>query len=127
MNSARKMSGRPPTLRPVSLAFPIEPSSDGDSHRTPTPRPTPSDRLLTRDWLHATRCYLGGRRALLFGAAVVIAAGTTLDWRWLVAAGIAPLIGSILPCAAMCALGLCMHKKDGHGKFVDPASSRPER
>ncbi len=76
-----------------------------------------SDRSLTRDILYAAGYYLGGRRALFFFAAVLIAGGIALNWGWLVAAGLAPILVALLPCAAMCALGLCMHKMMGsaHG------------
>src|SRR3954447_4136617 len=66
--------------------------------------------VLARDLAHAARNYLGGRRGLLILAVAVIAAGAALNWSWLAAAGIAPLLWSLLPCAAMCALGLCMSR-----------------
>jgi hypothetical protein len=71
------------------------------------------DRSLARDWLDALRYTLGGRRGFLVLGAVVLAGGLALNWSWLVAAGIAPLLLSILPCAAMCALGLCMNRMSG--------------
>lgn len=37
-------------------------------------------------------------------------AGVAFNWSWLAAAGIAPLLIGILPCAAMCALHLCSKK-----------------
>tara|TARA_R110002012_G_scaffold313726_1_gene525586 strand:+ start:9602 stop:9799 length:198 start_codon:yes stop_codon:yes gene_type:complete len=37
-----------------------------------------------------------------------IGGGAALNWDWLTAVGAAPLILSLAPCAAMCALGLCM-------------------
>ena len=49
-----------------------------------------------------------GRRGLMIAAFAVIAAGMALNWSWLTAVGAAPLILSLAPCAAMCALGLCM-------------------
>jgi hypothetical protein len=39
--------------------------------------------------------------------------GAALNWSWLVAVGIAPLLLTVLPCAAMCALGLCMNRMAG--------------
>jgi hypothetical protein len=45
---------------------------------------------------------------LLAGAAAI--AGLAFNWGWLVAVGIAPLLVAVLPCVAMCALGLCMNK-----------------
>jgi hypothetical protein len=54
-----------------------------------------------RDWL--TR-----PRGLIVVAIAVIGAGLALGWNWVVAAGLAPLLLAVAPCAAMCALGLCM-------------------
>lgn len=65
---------------------------------------------LSRDLLYAARYYLGGRRGLLIVAAAALVGGLSLNWSWLVAAGIAPLLIAALPCVAMCALGLCMNK-----------------
>jgi hypothetical protein len=64
-----------------------------------------------------------GTRGLILLAIVVIAAGLALNWSWLVAIGLAPLIFGVLPCAAMCALGLCMMSKDaGKTDGTPPAS-----
>lgn len=62
--------------------------------------------------------YLGGRRGLIV-LAVVAGAGTYLGWGWFVAAGIAPLLLAFAPCAAMCALGLCMNKMGGKSCSTD--------
>jgi hypothetical protein len=62
---------------------------------------------LVQDWLAALRYWLGGRRGLIVLAAVVGLAAVALSWGWLVAVGIAPLLLTFAPCAAMCALGLC--------------------
>lgn len=59
------------------------------------------------------RRYLGNRKALAVLAVAVIGAGLALNWSWLVAAGIAPILLALAPCAAMCALGLCMNKGGG--------------
>jgi hypothetical protein len=56
---------------------------------------------VLRDWA-------GSRLGLLAIAGAAIVAGLGFDWSWLVAAGVAPLIVAVLPCVAMCALGLCM-------------------
>jgi hypothetical protein len=72
-----------------------------------------SETTLTQDLLHAARYYLGGRRGLILLAAVAIITGLALNWSWLVAAGIAPILLGVLPCLAMCALGLCMHRAGG--------------
>ena len=56
--------------------------------------------------------YTSGRRGLLLLAVLVVILGITFNWGWLVAVGAAPILIAILPCAVMCALGLCMnHKK----------------
>jgi hypothetical protein len=73
----------------------------------PSRTATPS---LGRDLLAAARYHLGGRRGLLLLGAVAVAGGLASSWGWLVAAGVAPLLLSVLPCAAMCALGLCMNR-----------------
>jgi len=75
-----------------------------------------SERPLTRDIVFAIRYYLGGRYALYVLAGVLILGGITLNWGWLVAAGIAPILITLLPCAVMCAFGLCMAHKATGGK-----------
>ena len=56
------------------------------------------------------RHYLTSRKVLAVLAIAVIGGGLALNWSWLVAVGIAPILIALAPCAAMCALGLCMHK-----------------
>ncbi len=108
---------------------------------TNVPSTETSDRSLTRDILSAIHYYFGGSRALIILAAVLIVGGIALNWGWLVAAGLAPILIALLPCAVMCALGLCMHKmaggahagnriddagahdrQGGTAKFIDPVS-----
>jgi hypothetical protein len=67
------------------------------------------------------RHYLGGRRSLIIRGASALVLGLALNWGWLVAAGIAPLLLMALPCAAMCALGLCMNKM-GRSSEQEPSS-----
>ena len=43
----------------------------------------------------------------------VIAVAAAWQWSWLVAIGLAPVLLSVAPCAAMCGLGLCMHRMGG--------------
>ena len=71
---------------------------------------------------------LGGRlsrRTLLIAtAATGMAAGLFLGWNSLVAAGLAPIILALLPCAAMCALGLCasrLGQKNACSSAEEPA------
>jgi len=63
---------------------------------------------------------LGAVGLILIGAAVV-------GWSWLVAAGIAWIVLSILPCLvcclAMCGMGLCMHKLIGRSGSVQTSGS----
>lgn len=56
------------------------------------------------------RGMLGGirRRLWVVAGVAAVAAGLALNWGWLTAVGAAPIILAVLPCAAMCALGLCM-------------------
>ena len=49
-----------------------------------------------------------GRRGLLVLGVFALTLGVGLNWGWLAAAGITPILIGLLPCAAMCALGLCM-------------------
>ena len=74
------------------------------SPKSPAPSGPPLAQPLARS--RAQRRWL-----LVVGAILALAIGLALNWSWLVAAGIAPLILGIAPCAAMCALGLCMRGK----------------
>lgn len=77
---------------------------------TNLPSTDTSNKSLTRDIFDVAHYYLGRRRVLFALAAIFIVGGVALNWGWLVAAGLAPIIIALLPCAVMCALGLCMHK-----------------
>ena len=63
------------------------------------------------------------RRSLWLAAALATGLGLTLRWNWLVAAGVAPVLVGLLPCAAMCALGFCAHK----AMSPAPAKNEPAR
>ena len=76
-------------------------------------RAAPREPSLAQDWLHAVRYWLGGRRGVLALAGFAAVVGIGANWSWLVAAGIAPLLISLLPCAVMCGLGLCMSRMMG--------------
>lgn len=76
-----------------------------------------TETSLARDLITLIRYYLGGRRGLIILAVAVVtvlAVGGWFNWGWLVAAGIAPILLAVAPCAVMCALGLCMKKGDGN-------------
>lgn len=70
---------------------------------------------------------LGSWKFWLTLTAIAMIAGAAFNWSWLVGAGIAPLVVAVLPCVAMCALGLCMAKRsaeDGcHGNGQKPSTS----
>ncbi len=78
-----------------------------------TPTTIQRQESLARDLLHATRYYLWRPRVLLTLATTAIVAGLALNWNWLVAAGVAPILISILPCLIMCAVGACMMCRSG--------------
>lgn len=67
------------------------------------PMPPPRSNAVER-----LRTYWGGRRGLLVLGGAALTLGIGLNWGWLAAAGVTPILLALLPCAAMCALGLCM-------------------
>lgn len=71
--------------------------------------------------------WLRGRRAMMLGVFALVGAGLALGWPWLTVFGLAPLVLSLLPCAAMCALGLCMPKGGGGSCRSQANASGPER
>lgn len=81
----------------------------------------PVQNSLASDVLSAARYYLGNRIGLLAIAVLALGLGAYSSWGWLVAAGIAPLLLTFAPCAAMCALGLCT--MGGKSKTIDAAST----
>ncbi len=89
---------------------------------TRLPNVAATDTRLARDIVSAVRYYLGGRRGLLVLAGSILVAGLALNWGWLVAAGIAPLLVAALPCVAMCALGLCMNRTKGNSCSTERTS-----
>jgi hypothetical protein len=66
---------------------------------------------------------LRSRRALIVLAAAAFALGVGFNWSWVVAAGIAPLLLSALPCVVMCALGLCVMRMGGRSNDAVVAAS----
>ena len=71
------------------------------------------DLSLAKIVVALLRHYLGGRRGLIVLTVIALGAGLILNWSWLVAAGVAPLLLALAPCAAMCALGICMNNMGG--------------
>lgn len=82
------------------------------------------ERPALRAVLGYVRAFSHSRAGLLVlgGGTLALAAG--LNWSWLVAAGIAPILLGILPCAAMCALGLCMPGMMGRKQSDTPEAPR---
>lgn len=75
---------------------------------------TTAEGSLGRDALYAARFYLGNRWTLLTLGALAVVLGLTFGgWTWLVAAGLAPVILSTLPCLIMCGFGVCMMCRSG--------------
>jgi hypothetical protein len=88
-------------------------------------RPSQSEESSPgRELLYTIRCRLGSRRGFIFLAAAALVGGLALNWSWLVAAGIAPLLLAVLPCVVMCALGLCMNRMAGRGFSSDETARK---
>ncbi len=69
------------------------------------------------------RYYLGGRRGLILLSVAAVGAALAFNWSWLVAVGAAPLLLALAPCAAMCALGLCMNRSGGKSCSSESSAS----
>jgi hypothetical protein len=82
-------------------------SSKGEDLMSTIEEATNNDGLREA-WSDRLRQYARNRLMLAGVAAVLVALGLVLGWGWLAALGLAPIILSLLPCVAMCALGLCM-------------------
>jgi hypothetical protein len=65
---------------------------------------------LTTDILRYLRYQLRGRRGLVASGLGAAAVSLWFGWPWLAAAGLAPILVAIAPCAIMCALGFCTMK-----------------
>ena len=68
---------------------------------------------LAQGMVNAIWPYISGKRGLIVLAIGIAVVGMATNWGWLVAVGMAPILLAVLPCAAMCALGLCMNKAGG--------------
>jgi len=56
---------------------------------------------------------LGNWRFWIAVATIAVIAVAAFSWNWLIAVSVAPILLSLLPCAIMCALGLCFMKMSG--------------
>lgn len=77
---------------------------------------------LSRYGIKRVQARLGKRGLIVLGSAVIVG-GLALNWSWLVAIGLAPLLLTILPCAVMCALGVCMMPKSEKPRNGDPMAT----
>ena len=77
------------------------------------PRISTADVPLKTDWRALARHYLVNRWVLLALGGGLIGIAAVFNWGWLVAAGVAPILISLAPCAIMCGLGLCGMKMMG--------------
>jgi len=68
--------------------------------------------------------WLRGPRGLVLTASLATGAGLVLGWDWLVAAGAAPILIAVLPCALMCGLGLCMMPKGKAAQGKQPPENK---
>jgi hypothetical protein len=62
---------------------------------------------LSQDMLSLLRYWLRDRRVLIALGLAVLVGAAALNWGWLVAIGVAPILLAVAPCGIMCALGLC--------------------
>src|SRR5882762_6473113 len=70
--------------------------------------------------------WLAGTRGLILGAVVGVGVGLAFGWPTLVALGVAPILLSVLPCAVMCGLGMCvMGKRMQSNSAQTPAQQSP--
>jgi len=74
---------------------------------------SPRQQSMRATCMSSSGSMLRSWKLLLVFAAVAVAAGAAFNWSWLLAAGAAPLLLSVLPCLAMCALHLCANKSAG--------------
>ncbi|MDE2167750.1 MAG: hypothetical protein KGJ66_15600 [Alphaproteobacteria bacterium] len=65
---------------------------------------------------------LGRRRAFIAMGIAAVGAGLALNWHWLTAIGVAPVLIAFAPCAAMCVLGLCMNRMSGRSCSTSPGA-----
>lgn len=74
--------------------------------------------------MNASTHYLGGRRGIVVLALAGGGIGFYLGWGWLTAVGLAPVLLALAPCAAMCALGLCMSRGGGKSSSTKPLDGK---
>ena len=81
----------------------------------------PQQTTLVQDLIALSRYGLMGRRGLIIIGVGLAMGGVFLGWDWLVAAGLAPMLLSVLPCVAMCAVaGACMNRAGRKSRSATP-------
>lgn len=91
------------------------------------PSDTAAVSLGTRVWRIATLGdRLGRRTAIVAWLAAAIGVALFAGWSWLVAAGLSTIVLAVLPCVAMCALGLCA-SSSGQACSDKPAPGTPPK
>jgi hypothetical protein len=85
-----------------------------------------STRMLQAKFTPAALYYLRSRWVLMAVAVLALVAIVASTWSWLVAAGLATILVSALPCLVMCGLGLCMHRFLGFGSTQTSGSAAAE-
>ena len=88
-----------------------------------TKQPARAETAPARKSIRPLRSWLTSPRGMIVLAIVLVGGGLALGWSWLVAAGIAPLILSLAPCLAMCAVGACMMGKGAHASGAKPGAA----
>jgi hypothetical protein len=71
--------------------------------------------------------WLNSRNVLIGAIAVGGGGALFFGWDWLVAAGLATIIVGVLPCLAMCALGLCMSRMGKKDSAAGTTTSAPPK
>ena len=81
----------------------------------------PQQTTLVQDLVALARYGLTRRRGILIIGAGFAIGGLYFGWDWLVAAGLAPILIALAPCAVMCGIGLCMmNRKRGDSRSSSP-------
>ena len=68
------------------------------------------------------------RNRLRMAGGAVVVGGLALNWGWLTAIGVAPILLAVAPCGIMCGLGLCAMgmKKTPAAPLVIPTIPDPK-
>lgn len=86
-----------------------------ENNQQTVPEVSVAQRAVNKIWPYVT-----GRRGWVLLGLAAVGGGLAVNWGTVVALGLAPLLLGVLPCVAMCALGMCMGGAGGK------CSSKPE-